>query len=114
MKRFLYSIPLFFLLLPWMFISAVILGCGLFWNPFCLLLLLPFGGVMGSAFYVHRQRTKREQHFVAAMGASAILAAPLLMIVVSFFTCGQDLAMQQAQQLGVSPVALQSKAPCEY
>lgn len=101
MKRVLFSIPVFFLLLPWLFISAVILGVGLASNPFALLLLLPMGVLFAVAFGAHRYYHKRERHFGAAVAASTVLVAPLVAIVVAFFAWGQDLALQQAKEGGL-------------
>ena len=95
MKRFIYTLPVFALLLPWTFISFVIFAVGFFVTPWSLLLLLPVCSVLASAFYIHQQRARHEQHFAAAVGASLVLVAPLVMIVVSAFTWGQDLALME-------------------
>lgn len=99
MKRVLYSIPLFMLLLPWLFFSAVVLAVGLE-NPFALLLLLPTGLLLGGAFFVHRNRTKADQHGIAAIGASAILVAPIIALLVAFFSpTGMQMAVDQAREM---------------
>ncbi len=102
MKRVAYSIPVFFLLLPWAFISMVIVGVGLTSSPASLLLLLPMGAVLASAFYIHRQQSKRGRHFVAATGASLVLSAPLFLIVVAFFTCGDQVLCGPNQPANVN------------
>ena len=100
MKRVLYSIPVFILLLPWMFISTVILAVSILVTPYSALLLAPVAVVLAAAFYVHNQRSRHGQHGIAALGASTVLAAPLVCIVVAFFTHGQDMAARQYNDAG--------------
>ena len=90
MRRFIYSLPLIALLLPWTFIALVILGVGLFSNPFSLLLLWPLFAIMAAAWWVHRYYARRDRHGSAALGASFVLFAPLFAIIVAFFTHGAD------------------------
>lgn len=90
MRRVLYSIPLFAMLLPWTFIAFVVLGIGLFHNPYSLPLILPVALFLGGAGLVHRRFTKREQHGRAALGAAALLFAPLFAIVVAFACHGGE------------------------
>lgn len=87
MKRVVYSIPLFFLLLPWLFFSMVVLAVATT-SPYVLLLLLPTGALLGTAFMVHQNRAKHGQHGLAALLASGVLAAPIVALLISFFGCG--------------------------
>lgn len=112
MRRFFYSLPLFAMLLPWLFISFVVIAVGLA-NTYSLLLLLPVALFLGGAGLTHRHFTKREQHGFAALGAGTILAAPLFAILVGFATHGAEVLNTPenrvmtdaiAMDLGVGPV----------
>lgn len=111
MKRFIYSIPLFVLLVPWLFIVAVIFGVGYFVTWHALLLLVPVATVFAAAHYVHRRRTACEQHFVAALFAAAVLAAPLVAIVAAFFSWGRPMAEAQAERLFGDAIPFERPAP---
>ena len=114
-KRILYSLPVAGLLLPWAFIALTVFVVGMFFNPYSLLLMIPVLTTVGGAFAVHRAKTKAGQHGLAAFFSSAILFAPLMLILVGFWTpAGQSLASDQAVSMGYTSHLLAKKGPCEH
>ncbi len=118
MKRLLYALPLFALLLPWTFIGFTIVGVSIFATPYSAFLILPVVVVLGGAFAAHRSLARRERHGAAFVATASILAAPLLAILVSFGIHG-DRVLKQSNvdddvlaSLGYSHV--DSKGACRH